>query len=188
MEYRPCPSYPSYSAISCGSVRRDNRAGGKPLAQRLGPTSINPSVRVAVAGKYRGVLVRKLVADAWPPVQPETKPSHFVGWTLVGEYRVVPSAPAYEVTLAGRIRCIETMREPIIRDDRGRDRVYTCGREVTLQTLINEAWPECAREIVRTRRKYLGGGEYAPLPSYPDGRIVTVQQYRRDLELARYHA
>jgi NAD(P)H-flavin reductase len=141
-----------------------------------------------VGGKIRGILVSKLVADAWPAPGPDRLPLHFTGWTLAGEYRVVPSAPAYEVSLAGRIRYIETMREPIIRDDRGRDRVYICGREVMLQTLINEAWPECAREPVRTRRKYLGDGEYAPLPTYPDGRIVTVQQYRRDLELSRRRA
>jgi hypothetical protein len=151
----------------------------------MGPGSVNPSVNVTVEGKLRGVLVRKLVADAWPAPEPDRLPSHFTGWTLAGEYRPVPSHPNYEVSLAGRCRQIETLREVTIYANNDRDRVWLNGRRILLQTLINEAWPECAREPVRTRRKYLGDGEYMPLPTYPEGRIVSLHDYCRDLERSR---
>lgn len=170
MEFRPCPSYPGYSATQCGVIRRDDRAGGKPLAQNTDKR--RPSVYIGSPRKR--IRVSDMVADAFPTPGAST---YFTGWTLAEEYRPVPSSNRHEVSLAGRIRVRETLREITIYTLGGRDVVYLGSRNRHLQAVINEAWPECAIPFTRTRRGRVEG-ELLPASSYPDGRVITLAEYR----------
>jgi hypothetical protein len=115
-----------------------------------------------------------MVADAFPA---PAKCTYFTGWTLAEEYRAVPSSDRHEVSLAGRIRLRESLREVTVYSMGDRDVVYLTGRSRRLQTVIDEAWPECAISVPRTRRARVGG-ELMPSSSYPDGDVMTLAEYR----------
>lgn len=116
-----------------------------------------------------------MVADAFPA---PAKCTYFTGWTLAEEYRAVPSSDRHEVSLAGRIRLRETLREAAVYSLGDRDVVHLAGRNRRLQSVIDEAWPECAVPFTRTRRGRVGG-ELLPASSYPDGRVITLTDFIR---------
>ncbi len=202
MDYRPCPSFPGYSASLCGSIVRDARKSGTPLKSRLDGNG-QMVVRVTAFEKPQTVRVARIVNDAWGEVAPYglARPRHsitygeaiqpvqpvrdtraaYAGFTLAEEYRVIPSAPKYEINSGGRVRNCETMKEATVTETgRYRDRIYVGGTYQFVQTLINEAWPEIA-ETLPARTRTVGD---RPLPTYATGKVLTLAEYRATLQSA----
>jgi hypothetical protein len=202
MEYRPCPSLEGYSATLCGAVRRDARKSGKPLKVWRDQSGRAIVTIMRSDRPHSVVTIARVVRDAWGEAAPEPEGyikqekgratpadtrAAYTGLSLATEYRAIPSAPAYEVSISGRVRKIETLRAASLINSKGcRDRVMVAGVRRYVHLLINEAWPELSVKVIPTRRKRLPGDDsFSELPTYPDGRILTVEEYRAQLDQIR---